>query len=244
MDNTGLDAMVASFKEKHDAALEKLQRNVKASNYDRAVISDETDAMIMTLLTEAREIYAEFGTTLSPEERARKIGARVKNIGYIETCYLIAQNNPQFLPSQLPLVTFTSIVEDFRHKRAIDMLNKQFGQETSDGLLESSNTAYHAAGYFYQSLKTAAMQKIPGAEAAWLLLSGYFKKNKHATPSSEPNIKQTERDVHALLHGTKDGKIIIENESPKIVGGKRKIIDNIHKARLDAKETLNIEETE
>jgi hypothetical protein len=37
--------------------------------------------------------------------------------------------------------------------------------------------------------------------------------------------KQTLRDANALLHGKRDGKIVIENVNPKLTGGKHKVID-------------------
>ena len=236
--------MIASFRAKHEAALEKFERNVKSSNYERAIISAEANEMIMTLLAEIREVYSDFEIVLSPSERNSKVGAKVKNAGYIESCLASAQMNHEFLPSYLSISKFGLLVDDFRNKRLIHMLVKQFEREISDSLLDASDKAYAAASIYYSELKTAAKKNVPGAQAALDLLRNFFAKSKPDTSSSEPSIKQAERDARALLHGTKDGKIIIENESPKIIGGKRKIIDDIHTERLDAKETLNIEETE
>jgi hypothetical protein len=54
-------------------------------------------------------------------------------------------------------------------------------------------------------------------------LQPFFKRPKRA--SAEPTEKELERDLHALIHGKKDGKIVIENVKPKLTGGKHKVVD-------------------
>ena len=63
-----------------------------------------------------------------------------------------------------------------------------------------------------------------------LLFHPICRENKITEP-------EVERDVKALLHGTKDGKIVIENEKPHLVGGKHVVVDETHKSRESFKET-------
>jgi len=51
-----------------------------------------------------------------------------------------------------------------------------------------------------------------------------------------------ERDLKALLHGKKDGEIIIRNERPHLVGGKHEIIDDVHSGRTAVKEVIQAAE--
>ena len=44
--------------------------------------------------------------------------------------------------------------------------------------------------------------------------------------SEEPTKRELERDFRALMHGTKDGDIFVENKSDTVVKGKRVVIDN------------------
>jgi hypothetical protein len=53
-------------------------------------------------------------------------------------------------------------------------------------------------------------------------------RSKTAHSGSEPTEKQIERDVRGLLHGTKEGKIVIENENPSKSGGVRRVVDRTH----------------
>ena len=47
--------------------------------------------------------------------------------------------------------------------------------------------------------------------------------------------------MNALLHGKKDGKIVIENIKPKISGGKHKVIDEKFTDSAQYKETEEAE---
>jgi hypothetical protein len=48
---------------------------------------------------------------------------------------------------------------------------------------------------------------------------------KHKRTEEEPTEKKIKRDMNALLHGKRDGKIVIKNVKPKVTGGKHKVID-------------------
>jgi hypothetical protein len=56
----------------------------------------------------------------------------------------------------------------------------------------------------------------------------------------EPTEKQLERDIKRLL----DGKVIIENETPKTAGGVRKVVDNVKTGKSTIIETAESEKSE
>jgi hypothetical protein len=43
----------------------------------------------------------------------------------------------------------------------------------------------------------------------------------------EPTVKKLERDFHSLMRGTREGEIVIKNESPHEEGGKRVVVDEV-----------------
>jgi hypothetical protein len=61
-----------------------------------------------------------------------------------------------------------------------------------------------------------------------------FKRTKQQ--SAEPTRKELEKDAHALIHGMKDGKIEIENVSPKIIAGVHKVKDETFKGKAAFKD--------
>jgi hypothetical protein len=50
-------------------------------------------------------------------------------------------------------------------------------------------------------------------------------------------MKKLERDFMKMIHGKADGEIIIKNDQPHFIEGKREIIDDIRKDRAVIKET-------
>jgi hypothetical protein len=111
-----------------------------------------------------------------------------------------------------------------------------FEQQLADSVFVASDRAYHDAVEYYNAVKEAARQRVTGAEAAYDALKDYFKRAKHA--STEPTDAEIERDVRSLLHGTKDGRVVIENERPTVSEGERKVIDEVHSEHADFKEDL------
>jgi hypothetical protein len=78
---------------------------------------------------------------------------------------------------------------------------------------------------------------VPGAAALLSRLQPFFKPTSRRR-EAEPTEKEIESDVKALLHGTKDGEIIIKNEKPTTSGGVHEIIDDVHKGHTAVKETF------
>ncbi|MDR0546468.1 MAG: hypothetical protein LBG77_02615 [Dysgonamonadaceae bacterium] len=221
-----------------DAAAKALSEAIVSDEQatDRAAFPDSTMRAIINFINQAKGYFAAYANILSPAERGRKIGAGIKNWGFVEACYASAKANPQFLPSYLPVADFTDAMDDFMRKRTLYMALQQFLQEVSDSMLTASDLAYRDALEYYNTLKVAAREKVPGAETEYKTLSVYFKRTK--TVSAEPTEKQLERDIHALLHGSKDGKVVIENERPVVSGGKREVVDEVFSGHVAVKEDL------
>jgi hypothetical protein len=68
----------------------------------------------------------------------------------------------------------------------------------------------------------------------------FFRRRRRIT-ENEPTVKELEHDVKRLLKGEADGEIIIKNEQPRISGGAREVIDNVHTGKVAAKATEEIE---
>jgi hypothetical protein len=83
---------------------------------------------------------------------------------------------------------------------------------------------------FYASVREAAKRRVDAAETLRSALSVFFRH--HQSETEEPTEKEALRDFKALQHGKHDGKLVIENVKPKMIGGKRKIIDKTFTAKM------------
>jgi hypothetical protein len=84
-------------------------------------------------------------------------------------------------------------------------------------------------------VREAAKRRIDGAETIYKDLESFFKRKRAS--SDEPTEKELKRDINALLHSKRDGKIIIENVKPRASGGKHKVIDEKFQSSRRLKET-------
>jgi hypothetical protein len=88
---------------------------------------------------------------------------------------------------------------------------------------------------YYNSVRELARRQVPGAQAVFRQLQPFFRRPRRQ--KDEPTEPEVERDVKALLLGKKDGKIVIENEKPRMTGGKHVVVDDMHKDKGAWKES-------
>jgi hypothetical protein len=200
----------------------------------RVMDADDLKAL-MNMIGNLETLFSSYANTFTSKDRTRLIGGGIKNFGFIQTAHRSAAANPQFVPPYLNMKEFTDSVQDFSSKSVLLTRAQQFAQQVADSMLLSSDTGYHYAVEYYSSVKEATRQRVPGAEAEYKLLSRFFKKGKPSDDGAEPTHAQIERDVAGLLHGTKEGRIVIENENPDLSGGKRRLVDETHSEHAASK---------
>jgi hypothetical protein len=231
-----LQAVIEKLKAAFNSATQQIRKS------GGRAIDPTTMQEIVELIGMAQSLFSIYANTFSPAERGRLIGAGIKNLGFIETAYNSAQANQQFVPSYIDLVEFRDAIDDFNSKRTLLSLIQQFAQQVSDSTLASGDVAYHNSLGYYSAVKEADRQRVPGAEAEYKLMSKYFKKGKSSKSTAQPTEAQIERDVRSLLHGTKEGRVIIENAQPSVAGGKREIVDDVRSDHAILRKTLDAEE--
>jgi hypothetical protein len=224
-----LDSLISGLKEeiRQQVKTERVAAAESGAKASRA-LSAAAFTAITELLTEAAELFAEFGATFTPSDRERLLSVGLKNLGFIQTAYTQAQANPALVPGYLDMTEFKEAMEDMERKRVLLTLTEQFGKTLSDSMLTDSDSAFHDALDFYNYVKNAARQRVNGAEPVYALLKPYFKRSRPST--AEPTEKQIERDVKGLLSGSKEGRVTIENENPDRSGGHRHVLDEVHPA--------------
>jgi hypothetical protein len=152
----------------------------------------------------------------------------LKNLGFIQTAYTLAQTNPSLVPGYLSMAEFKAAMEDMERKRTLLTGIEQLGKTVSDSMMADSDSAFHDALDFYNYVKSAARQRVNGAEPVYDRLKSYFKRPRPG--SAEPTDQQIERDVRGLLSEAKEGRVTVENENPDTTGGHRRVVDEAHPA--------------
>jgi hypothetical protein len=121
---------------------------------------------------------------------------------------------------------------------------EQLRQLVDDYLLLTCDNAYRDALRVYGNLREQSRARVAGAEALFKELLQYFTLRRRRPDEAEPTEHELERDFRSLIHGRKDGEIIVENVSPHAAEGIRKVIDNVHTGHVEEKLTGTINEKE
>jgi len=191
---------------------------------------------MITSFTSWRNELEDFAAHLRALDRKRLNGVGLKKLGFIGRALQLAAENPEFLPHYLTLRKFQNDNNYFLALRSAFDLARQIQELLWNVIIEASDVLYTDALEYYAGVREAAKRRVDPAETLYNDLSAFFK-SRGTREGEQQTEKKTKRDVNALLHGKKDGKIVIENISPKITAGTHKVIDETFKATAGFKET-------
>jgi hypothetical protein len=178
----------------------------------------------------------DYAAHLRSLDRRRLNGVGLKKQGFIERAYTLAEENTEFLPHWVTIEKFNDDHSHFVELRSLFDTNRQIQELLWNLIMQSADMVYTDALEFYASVREAAKRRIDAAESIHSELATSFE-SRGRRPEGEPTEKEIKRDMNALLHGKRDGKIVIENVKPKVSGGKHKVIDEKFTDEAQFKET-------
>jgi hypothetical protein len=176
-------------------------------------------------------------SALSTAERRRLQGSGIRRYGFIDKVSDTAVGNPEFIPPFMDEEELKDLIRQIELLRNISANLQQLLRMTNDELLLTGDEAFRIALMYYNSVRDASRRRVPGAQALFNMLRPFFTSTSRRR-RDEPTEQEVERDVKALLHGKKDGEIIVRNEKPTTSGGIHEVIDDVHKTHTAIKETL------
>jgi hypothetical protein len=205
-------------------------------------VSADAVAQLIALLEERMQHFIDVegvDNNLTGRDRQRLISAGVRNNGFIDKTFDIAHDNPEFLPPHFSMEQFTENIRRFEELRQLMLVLQQFQQLAASAFMQQADVCYRDALRVYGSLREQTRSRVPGAEPLFEALMTFFHRRRRA--GAEPTEHELELDFKRLVHGKADGKIEIVNESPKMVEGVHKVVDNVHKNRAVIKESADVE---
>lgn len=129
-------------------------------------------------LNEAYDLLKPFIVNLTPYKRRELPKMGDKTLAFVEKSYEFAGQNPEFRPSYLNMEAFKIDIEDAVGLRVLQNTCKQLLQSIDDTSLLGGSEAYQQALIFYNSVKYAASQDVPGAKAVYEDLKTRFQRVK------------------------------------------------------------------
>ena len=194
------------------------------------------------IMTEINSLIREFQSlsenNLTLRQRRRKFGVGIRNYGLVEKVADLAAANPQFAQF-FNIVDLRNAIKNVDVCRDLSLALQGFQRMVSNSMLVYMDDAFTMSLIFYNMVKTMQFRGDPQAIQLFRTLRPFFERRRNA--NAEPTTKEIEQHLHALLNGTADGKIVVENETPKVTKGTRKVVDEVSKGRAAIKESAEAE---
>jgi hypothetical protein len=127
------------------------------------------------------ELLAPYLLALTPEERHNLPKMGNKTLSFVEKAQDYARHYPQLCPSYLNMAEFDTDVTDATGLRTVHISAKQLSDTIDDTVMVAGSEAFQAALVFYNAVKAAAAQEIPGAKEIYADLKVYFSKTRRKT---------------------------------------------------------------
>jgi len=187
---------------------------------------------VLYLITE----LSNYAANLRALDRQRHNGVGLRRLGFIEAAFRLSTKFPQYFPHWLNTAKFQADLDLFNAVRSLVEVCRSLEEKAWNINVEASDMVYTDALEYYSQVQDAARRRVDSAESIYNELHGFFR-NMGPHETEQPTQKKVKRDVDALLHGRKDGEVIIKNIKPKTTGGKHEVIDETFKDSASFKET-------
>jgi hypothetical protein len=142
-------------------------------------------AQVQSILDQVNSLLLPYVTPLTPHERQEMLKMGEKTLSFVEKAHEFATTNPTLWPSYLDMATFDIDFADARGLWNVLLSTKQLHENVDDTGMIAGSEAYQAALVFYNSVKTAARQDIPGAKAVYEELKKRFPGGRRKTNETE-----------------------------------------------------------
>jgi hypothetical protein len=133
---------------------------------------------IRVKLNEIKTLSAPYTVSLTPAERHSMLKMGEKSFAFVEKAYDFAVENPGFVPPYLNMQEFDIDFADAHGLWTVRNDARQVYELIDDTTMVAGSESYNAALIFYNSVKVAAAQDIPGAKAVYEELKKRFPGRK------------------------------------------------------------------
>jgi hypothetical protein len=149
------------------------------------VIPADVLTQVHTKLNEIRELLRPYAITLTPDERREMPKMGQKSFAFVEKSFTFAMENSNLVPSYLDMPAFNVDFSDAHGLWPVRNDAQQVYEMFDDTTLASGSESYQSALVFYNAVKAAAAQDVPGAKAVYDELKQRFPGRKRGKPAGE-----------------------------------------------------------
>lgn len=125
-------------------------------------------------ITTINNILKDKVVNLTPEERSKLYKMRNTRVSFAQRCMLYAQNNPALVPS---FANYPEAQKDYNYYNQLlnlTQLTTGLAETLDDTLMATGSEVLQFCLIFYNNVKLAAQQNIPGSTSIYEDLNSFF----------------------------------------------------------------------
>ncbi|GHU23967.1 hypothetical protein FACS1894172_16400 [Spirochaetia bacterium] len=149
------------------------------NNKHSQAIPIEVLTEVQTKIDEASTLLKPYLIALTPKERQKLPKMGSKTLSFVEKALDFSKQNQIFNPSYLDIDAFSIDFNDAHELWALVNSVEQLYANLDDTEMVAGSEAFQAALLFYNSVKLAAAQDVPGAKTIYDELKNRFPRGKH-----------------------------------------------------------------
>jgi hypothetical protein len=130
-------------------------------------IPEQDLAMALEKINEVVTLLEPYIINLTPMERKSLFKMGDKSLAFNEKAFEYAKSNPSYAPVYMDMVKYEADMYGATSVRTLLLTVKQLEQGLSDTVMVSGGEAFNQSLIFYNAVKQAARQDVPGAKAIY-----------------------------------------------------------------------------
>jgi hypothetical protein len=142
-------------------------------------------SQVQTLVNQAQGLLLPYVTPLTPSERHTMPKMGEKTLSFVEKAHAFAVQNPTLCPPYLDMTAFDADFGDAHNLWTLLVSTQQLHENVDDTEMVAGSEAFRSSLVFYNSVKMAARQDVPGAKAVYEELKKRFPGGKRRTGETE-----------------------------------------------------------
>ncbi|MCU4156123.1 hypothetical protein J1N10_09040 [Carboxylicivirga sp. A043] len=136
------------------------------NNHSESIPKDVIEAAI-TKLTEVKSALAPYSTTLTKDERRALPKMGEKTLAFVTNSHDYSTQYPELMPSFAKQEDFDIDVADATGLLPVEGLLNELASQINDTAMLAGSEAYNTALLFYNNVKLAAKNNVPGAKEVY-----------------------------------------------------------------------------
>ncbi|MRT92140.1 hypothetical protein [Ancylomarina sp. 16SWW S1-10-2] len=158
---------------------------MSVENKVKIVLTEEQKAAIAGGLKVIKDTLEPILISLTPSEKRALLKLGDKSISFVNKCLMFANQKPEFVPSYIDKNEWQI---DMNARNDLSPYNAEIQEINSlllDTIMLCGNEAFRQALTYYNSVKQAAKDNVPGAKPIYDELKQQFPNNKKSKEEAE-----------------------------------------------------------